>query len=62
MLMNMLMMLTLEACFRMCREPEAGLKSCFCAKVPVLISEKTEFNVPSFLLVLLPLTILVSQG
>lgn len=36
-LINMLIMLTLEACSRIFREPEAGMKRHFCAKPPILI-------------------------
>jgi len=35
--MNMLITLTLEACFSIFREPEAGMKRHFCVKAPILI-------------------------
>lgn len=39
-LINMLITLTPEACFRIFREPEAGMKRHFSAKAPILIMKE----------------------
>lgn len=47
-------MVTLEGCFKIFREPEAGMKRPFCAKVPVLILKTIQLYLSSWCVVGLP--------